>query len=96
MTICCVTRRWTIKLLNLPKHSLMRRQEQAEDPQLSEKQNRILTKFFMERIFLPVFKGEIPVREAFIPAGGWARMDAQHPDQSALSPRQQFDLMSKL
>ena len=50
----------------------------------------------MERIFLPVFKGEIPIREAFIPAGGWARMDAQHPDQSALSPRQQFDLMSKL
>jgi hypothetical protein len=76
MTTCCVTRRWTTKLLNLPQRPLTRRREQAEDPQLTDEQNRIVIRFILDRTFLPVLRGEVSFRDVFIPAGGWAVYDA--------------------
>lgn len=85
MTTCCVTRRWTTKLLNLPQRLLVRPREQAEEPQLTEEQNRIVIQFILDRTLLPVLRGEVSIRDVFIPAGGWALYDAKVSAESSLT-----------
>jgi hypothetical protein len=84
MTTCCVTRRWTIKLLHLPKRLIVRRPEQAEDPQLTEQQNRIVLQLIIDRAFMPILRGEVSIRDSTTPGGGWARFDADHPNMGSL------------
>ena len=83
MTTCCVTRRWTIKLLHLPQRPFVRRQEQAEDPQLTEHQNRIVFQLIIDRAFMPILRGEVSNRDSITPGGGWARFDSAHPNMES-------------
>jgi hypothetical protein len=53
--------------------------EQREDPELTSSQKLAFFEMLNERLFLPVLKGEVPIREVLTPAGGWERLELAQP-----------------
>ena len=78
MTTCYVTRRWTIKLLHLPKHPLVRRQEQPDDPQPTPDETRAVLLLLKRTVDL-ILSGEESIRDLITPSGGWDRLDQEDP-----------------
>ena len=80
MTTVYETNRWTTRVALLPKRPLVRRLEQEEDQPLTEQQHRVVTQLIIDRAFMPILRGEVSIRDSLTPAGGWARIDAAHPN----------------
>lgn len=67
--------RHTIALKQKP----IRHLEQREDPELTPSQKLAIAQMLVERIYLPVLNGTVPIREVITPAGGWERLEATCP-----------------
>lgn len=95
MTTLYQSRRRTVQIARLPKRPLVRRLEQAEDPQPTEEESRIVFQFIIEHAFMPIQRGEVSIRDSITPAGGWARFDAAYPDFDSLPVSKQLALVLK-
>jgi hypothetical protein len=77
------TRRRTVTARKTPRRLYQYIFEQPEDPAPTPEETRAVLMLFRRSVDL-ILSGEESIRDLFIPAGGWDRLDREHPDFKAL------------
>lgn len=61
------------------KQKPVRHSEQREDPELTPSQKLAIAQMLVERIYIPILNGSVPMREVITPAVGWKSLEAACP-----------------